>query len=226
MRDLLAVIVVGCDGRPAGAVRQQLGRRSLLALAVEQVAEAAPQAVVASLPDATLLQTARAAGVEALVRSQGTDTLEAALLHALAADIHMPRPPTHLLAVDPLLPLRRPGRLDAAIRLAARERADCVFSCHRESALIWHRSAMGLVPCFDPASRPELGGAGGDLPWLREDGGFYLVSVAALRRTGSRHGSRLMPLETTPEEAVAANDGTGLAVCRALRSQSRRLAAT
>jgi CMP-N-acetylneuraminic acid synthetase len=219
VRGLLAVIAVGCDGRRAEAVRQQLGRRSLLAHAVQQVAEAGPDQVLASLPDPRLADLASACGVDSLVRPAGAVTLEAALLHALD---HAGGKVSHLLALDPLLPLRRPGRLAQALALAVRDQADCVFSCHRESSLIWHRSAMGLIPCFDPAHPPDLGAEAEDLPWLREDGGFYLLDAATFRQTGNRHGGRLAPLETEPEEAVVAVGSSGLAVCRALLAEAAR----
>jgi hypothetical protein len=222
VRGLLAVIAVGCDGRRAEAVRQMLGRRTLLEWSVAQLTEVSPDQVLVSVPDAELAALAGACGTEGVVRPPGEATLEAALDHALGRAVGRP---THVLAIDPLLPLRHPGRLAQAVTLAVREGADCVFSCHRESALIWLRSPMGLVPCFDPACPPGQGGRAEELPWLREDGGFYLLDVATYRRAGHRHGGRLAPLETEPEEAVAAIGPAGLAVCRALIAERVRAAA-
>ncbi len=219
--ELLAVITVGCDGRPAGAVRQTLGGTSLLERAVARVAEVSPDQVAVSLPDPALAQAAREAGVPALVRDDAGERLEDAVDHALAAHPEHAR----VLTIDPLLPLIRPGRLAAALTLATRESADCVFSCHRESALLWQRSPMGLVPYFDPARRPDLGDIADDVPWLREDGGFYLLSVDAFRRAGTRHTGRIAPLETDAAEAVLAADAAGLAVCRALIAEASRAAA-
>ena len=158
------------------------------------------------------------------MREGAGDRLEDAVRHALAAD----PAPDRVLTLDPLLPLIGPGRLAAAVALARREGADCVFSCHRESALLWQRSPMGLVPYFDPARPPHLGEAEPDLPWLREDGGFYVLGVAAFQQAGTRHAGRIAPLETAPAEAVLAVDPAGLAVCRALLAESSRvqLAAT
>lgn len=220
---LLAVITVGCDGRSAAAVRSTLDGESLLARALRMVAEVAPERVVASVPDAVAGSAAWAAGVEPVVRPPGEATLEQALQGALtsAGDGH-----SHVLAVDPVLPLRRPGRLAAALRLAVLEGADCVFSCHRESSLLWQRSPMGLVPYFDPTRHPGLAGGDDAVPWLREDGGFYLLTTAAFRRDGHRHAGRLAPLETEPEEAVAADTASGLAVCRALLHESAARAGT
>jgi hypothetical protein len=216
---LLGVISVGCDGRPAAAVRQALGGESLLQRAARAIAEAGCDRVVVSLPDGDLEDAVLAAGLEPRLRPAGAHSLEAAVADALDAE-----PPafTHVLVLDPLIPLGRPGRLAQAIRLAWRERADCVFSCHRESALLWHRSEMGLVPYFDPARRPGLGTASDDLPWLKEDGGFYLLDVACFRRSGSRHGGRIAPLVTEAAEAVLAADAAGLAVCRALLAERER----
>jgi len=222
VRELLAVIVVGCDGRRAEAVRQTLAGETLLARAVRQVQEARPGRIAASLPGRDLAAVAAAAGAEALIRPAGATTLEAALEHALATAAPRPR---WLLATDPVLPLRRPGRLAAALALARREQAGCVFSCHRESALLWQESPMGLIPYFDPARRPDLGAGGDDLPWLREDGGFYLLEAGAFERAGNRHAGRIAPLQTAPEEAVPAADAAGLAVCRALLAEQARAAA-
>lgn len=167
--------------------------------------------------------------IECLVRPAGCDTLEDALAHALLRVVAVGPAAvaarlSHVLAIDPLLPMRQPGRLAQAVALAAREGAHCVFSCHRESSLLWHRSAMGLVPYFDPAQRPGPGGGAGDLPWLREDGGFYLLDISSFRKMRCRHSGRLFPLETTPEEAVAANGPAGLAACRALAAERARAA--
>jgi hypothetical protein len=216
---LLGVICVGCDGRPDGAVLWNLAGETLLERAARAIGEAGPDLVVASLPSAELAEAAGAADLMPLIRPEGSDELESALAQALALE---DGDFSHVLAVDPLLPLRRPGRLAQAVRLAVREQADCVFSCHRESALLWHHSEMGLVPYFDPACPPGLGSVADDLPWLREDGGFYLLSVAGFTRSGNRHGGRIAPLETDPAEAVAATDAAGLAVCRALIAEERR----
>ncbi len=216
---LLGVITVGCDGHPAAAVRQTLAGATLFERAARAMEEAGPDLMVASLPDETLATAARAADLVPRVRPAGEQSLEAAVAHALASEAVTDG---HVLVVNPLLPLRRPGRLAQAIRLAVREEADCVFSCHRESSLLWHRSEMGLIPYFDPARRPGLGGVADDLPWLKEDGGFYLLNVAAFERTGSRHAGRIAPLETDPAEAVVAVDSAGLAVCRALLAEQTR----
>jgi CMP-N-acetylneuraminic acid synthetase len=218
----LAVIAVGCDGCPSEAVRQKLGRQTLFERAVQQVAEAGPNQLLASLPAVDLAPLARSCGVDPLVRPSGASTLEAAIAHALG---HAAGGTSHILAVDPLVPLRRPGRLAQALVLAVREGADCVFSCHRESSLLWHRSPMGLVPYFDPARPPGRIRHADALPWLREDGGFYLLDAAAFRQTGSRHGGRVLPLEIDAGEAVAAVDAAGLAVCRALLAERSRAAA-
>jgi CMP-N-acetylneuraminic acid synthetase len=217
--DLLAVITVACDGRPAEAVRRALGGETLLARAVRQTDEIRPATVVISLPDDVLAGVARAAGAESVVRPPDCRSLEEALEHARTTAA---TPPRWLLAIDPLLPLRRPGRLREALAVARRERAGCVFSCHRESALLWQRSPMGLVPYFDPASRPGLGSGADDLPWLREDGGFYLLDAAAFADEGTRHAGRIVPLETEPAEGVRVADASGLAVCRALLAEWSR----
>jgi len=220
---LLAVITVGCDGRSAEAVRSTLAGESLLARALRMVAEVAPEGVVASVPDAVAGGAAREAGVEPIVRQLCDATLEQALEGALMAT---GGPYSHVLAVDPVLPMRRPGRLAAALRLAVLEGADCVFSCHRESSLLWQRSPMGLVPYFDPTRHPGLGDGGDAVPWLKEDGGFYLLTTVAFRRDGHRHAGRLAPLEIEPEEAVAADTASGLAVCRALLHEAAARAVT
>ncbi|HOX24948.1 MAG TPA: hypothetical protein PLL30_04185 [Candidatus Krumholzibacteria bacterium] len=219
MRRLLVTLIAGCDGRRGELVGQTLHGESLLARSARQVQEAGGDRLVASLPSGGPVSLARKAGIESLVRPRGADSLEAATAHALelaGGDF------SHVLVVDPVLPLRRSGRLAQALALAAREGADCVFSCHRESALLWHRSAMGLVPCFDPARRPDLGAPAEDLPWLNEDGGFYLLATATFAATRSRHGGRSAPLETEPAEAVAADGPAGLAVCRALLAELAR----
>lgn len=216
---LLGLISVGCDGRPAAAVRQVLSGETLLARAARAIREAGPDRVVASLMDDALAPAARAADLAVRIRPTGRHALEDAVAHALDLESEAY---SHVLVVDPLLPLCRPGRLAQAIRLAVRDQADCVFSCHRESALLWHRSEMGLVPYFDPARRPGLGTPADDLPWLREDGSFYLLNVATFARTASRHGGRIAPLETDPSEAVSAADSAGLAVCRALLAEHQR----
>jgi hypothetical protein len=210
---LLAVIMVGCDGRRASAVRTVLAGEDLLSRAGRSVAEVAPDRVVVSVPDAAHGDLGLAAGLDPVVRPSGAVSLEEALQGALAA---VPGSWSHVLALDPLLPMRRPGRLAAAYRLAVREGADCVFSCHRESALLWQRSPMGLVPYFDPTRRPGVADGDGGLPWLKEDGGFYLLATAAFERDGHRHAGRIAPLEIDPEEAVVADSASGLAVCRAL----------
>ncbi len=219
MQRLLAVISVGCDGHPAAAVRQTLAGETLLERAARAVSEAGPDRVVVSIPDADLELPARTADLVPLVRPAGDHSLEAAISHALASESDTY---SHVLTLNPLLPLCRAGRLAQAMSLAVREGADCVFSCHRESALLWHRSDMGLIPYFDPAHRPELGTVADDLPWLKEDGSFYLLDVATFQRTGSRHGGRIAPLETDPGEAVVAVDSAGLAVCRALLAEQER----
>ena len=219
MQRLLGVIIVGCDGHRADAVRRTLGGETLLQRAARMIREAGPDQVVVSLPDSILAPTVLAAGLEPRRRPAGDHSLEAALAHALETeDTEF----SHVLAVDPLLPLCRPGRLAQAVSLAVREGADCVFSCHREAALLWHRSEMGLVPYFDPARRPGLGTVADDLPWLKEDGSFYLLNVATFRQTGSRHAGRITPVETDPAEAVAAGDSAGLAACRALIAEKLR----
>lgn len=223
MRNLLALITVGCDGRQGQAVKAVLNGETLLARAVRQLAEVSPDTVLASLPDSSLVGIARAAGVESVVRQPDQTSLEAALEAALSigsSDV------SHVLAVDPVLPMRRTGRLAEALRVSVGEAADCVFSCHRESALLWQRTEMGLVPYFDPSRHPSLTAAADSPPWLREDGGFYLLRVEAWRRCGHRHAGRLAPLEIDPAEAVAATDAAGLAVCRALLAEYQRLAAT
>ena len=213
---LLAVITVGCDGRGADAARQTLSGETLLDRARRQVQEAGPDRVVVSLPDPTLVAAAHAAELEPLVRSGGQTSVEAALESALDT---LDDTFSHVLAIDPLLPLRRPGRLARALSLAVCEGADCVFSCHRESSLLWRRSEMGLVPYFDPARRVDLGGGADDLPWLKEDGGFYLLRVTTFREQGSRHAGRIAPLELEPAEAVVADGSSGLSVCRALLAE-------
>lgn len=223
MGRLLAVITVGCDGRPVEASRSTLAGESLLARALRMVAEVAPERVVASVPDGMAIGASWEAGIEPAVRSRADATLEEALAGALTADEGTY---SHVLAVDPLLPMRRVGRLASALRLALHEGADCVFSCHRESSLLWQRSPMGLVPYFDPTRHPSLAGGDDAVPWLKEDGGFYLLATAAFRRDGHRHAGRLAPLELEPEEAVVADSPSGLAVCRALLHEASAGAAT
>lgn len=220
---LLAVITVGCDGRSADAVRATLAGESLLCRARHLIAEVAPERVVASVPDSAASAMAWQAGVEPVVRHRDDTSLEQALRHALevAGGTY-----THVLAVDPVLPMRRPGRLAAALRLAMGEGADCVFSCHRESSLLWQRSPMGLVPYFDPTRHPGLADGDDEVPWLKEDGGFYLLTTAAFRRDGHRHAGRVAPLEIEPEEAVVADTASGLAVCRALLHEAAARAGT
>jgi hypothetical protein len=218
VEQLLAIITVGCDGRPTAPVRQCLSGGTLLQRAADRLREVAPWRAVVSVPAGTPPALVRATGLSALVRPTGADRLEQAVAQALD---HAPDA-TQVLALDPLLPLVRPGRLAAAFTLARREQADCVFSCHRESALLWHRSPMGLVPYFDPARRPDLGGVADDLPWLREDGAFYLLAARAFRAAGTRHCGRIAPLETDAAEAVLAIDSAGLAVCRALLAEASR----
>ena len=222
MQRLLAVITVGCDGRPADAVRQSLGRETLLERAGRLLMEAAPDRVVVSIPDDGLRAASLAAGGEPLVRTGRDHSLEGALTEALDA---LPDDYDLVLAVDPLLPLRRPGRLAAALRLAAAGQADSVFTCHRHAALLWRRSPMGLVPYFDPAERAAAPDHADELSWLREDGGFYLLDTACFRRDRSRHCGRMAPLETEPAEAIGAADAAGLAACRALIAERRREAA-
>jgi CMP-N-acetylneuraminic acid synthetase len=224
VQGLWVMIAVGCEGRPAAMVRQTLGGRLLLDLAVRQAAEARPGRILVSVPDGSYLPLACACGAEGLLRPAGRDGLDEALAQVLdlapaAGKI------AHLLSLDPLLPLRGPGRLAEAVALARRERADCVFSCHRESALLWHRSPMGLVPYFDPARPPDLGSLAEQLPWLREDGGLYLLRAAAFARSRCRRGGRLVALETAAAEAVVADGPAGLAVCRALAAERDRAAA-
>lgn len=223
MGRLLAVITVGCDGRPAQAVRTALAGESLLARSLRMVAEVAPERVVASVPDAATGEVAWGAAVEPVVRPVADATLEQALQGALAV---LGGDYSHVLAIDPVLPMRRPGRLAAALRLAVHEGADCVFSCHRESALLWQRSPMGLVPYFDPTRHPSLASGEDAVPWLKEDGGFYLLTTAAFRRDGHRHAGRIAPLEIEPEEAVVADGPSGLAVCRALLHEASAGATT
>lgn len=219
--NLLAVILVGCDGRDPEAVRTVLAGQTLLARCARQLSEVAPERVLISTPDPDLAPLASSLGLELLVRPDGADDLEAALEQALAFTDVLPE---RVLAVDPLIPLRRPGRLAAALRLSVREGAETVFSCHRESALLWQRTEMGLVPYFDPTRRPGLEDSAGSLPWLKEDGGFYLLQVDALRRYGSRHAGRIAPLETEPEEAVRADTASGMSVCRVLAAESMNTA--
>jgi len=223
VRKLMALITLGCDGRPAEAARQVLDGETLIQRTLRLVQEAGPDRVLLSAPDDSFDALASAEGIEALARSEGARTLEQALSQAL--DLAGPDV-THVLALDPLLPLRRPGRLGRALAMAVREGADCVFSCHRESALLWQRSAMGLVPYFDPERRPGLDATDGEVPWLKEDGGFYLLRAETFRTCGSRHGGRIMPLETEPAEAVVADGSAGLAVCRALLAERERASAT
>ncbi len=222
MRGLLALIVVGCDGRPAEMVRQTIGGRTLLDLAVQQAVGVRPERILVSVPREGPAGLASACGVECLERPPNCNTLEDALAQALADAAAVI---SHVLCLDPLLPLRRPDRLAQAVAQARRENADCVFSCHREAALLWHRSAMGLVPYFDPARLAGPGAEAADPPWLREDGSLYLLTAASFRRTRCRHGGRLTPLETAPQEAVVADGPAGLAACRALAAQRARCAA-
>ena len=219
---LLGVITVGCDGQRADAVRQTLAGETLLERAARMIREAGPDQVVVSIPDPILAPAVLTTGLEPRRRPAGDHSLEAAIAHAL--DVEKTEF-SHVLAVNPLLPLCRPGRLAQAVTLAVREQADCIFSCHHESSLLWHRSEMGLVPYFDPTRRPGLGTVADDLPWLKEDGSFYLLDVATFRRTDSRHGGRIAPLETDPAEAVMAVDSAGLAVCRALLAEEARAGA-
>jgi len=214
---MLAVILVGCDGREAEAVRTVLAGETLLARSARMLGEVAPERVVVSVPDERLATLATAMGLEAQVRDQNSHDLEGALEQALSL---VGDGFEQVLAIDPLLPLRRAGRLAAAVRLSVRDGADTVFSCHRESSLLWQRTEMGLVPYFDPTRRPGLEDSAGALPWLKEDGGFYLLRVDALRRYGSRHAGRIAPLETEPGEAVLADTPSGLSVCRVLMAEA------
>lgn len=222
MRGLLVLIPVGCDGRPSEMVGRTLDGRTLLQRAVEQAGEVRPDRILVSLPAAGSPRTAAVCGVDGLRRPAGRDALEDALEHALDQAPAAADAGGRILCLDPLLPLRRAGRLAEALAQARRERADCVFSCHRESALLWRRSPMGLVPYFDPARPVPVPHEDADLPWLREDGGFYLLTAGAFVRTRCRHGGRLSPLETTPQEAVVADGPAGLAVCRALLAERLR----
>jgi CMP-N-acetylneuraminic acid synthetase len=216
----MALITLGCDGRSTAAARQALVGETLLQRAIRTVREVGPERIVVSLPDDESSNALKVPECDPMVRPAGATTLESAVAQALEDDGGAC---DHVLTIDPLLPLRRPGRLAQALTLAMREGADCVFSCHCESALLWQRSDMGLVPYFDPARRPGLDARQGDVPWLVEDGGFYLLSVATFLRTGSRHGGRIAPLETAPAEAVVADDSAGLAVCRALLAERERV---
>jgi CMP-N-acetylneuraminic acid synthetase len=222
VRGLLGLIAVGCDGRSPELVKQTLGGRTLLDLAVRKVISVDPEDVLICIPAGGAASMARSCGVQSMERAIGKDSLEDALSRALSgASARI----THVLCIDPLLPLIKPARLVQAVAQAKRDNADCVFSCHHESAMLWHRSPMGLVPYFDPARRPDLNTGAQSIPWLREDGGFYLLTVASFLSTGCRHGGRLSPLETSPQEAVVADGHAGLSVCRALAAELARQAA-
>jgi hypothetical protein len=222
VRGLLAVIAVGCDGRRAEAVRQQLGRRSLLAHAVQQVAEAGPDRSWSRCRTAYL-----AAGVRLRGRQPGA-----------AGRRRHPRggPPA-----GPG-PCRRQGQPPAGARSAAAPApagppgpgpGPGGARAGRLRVQLPPRVGPALAPLADgtgavlrSGAPPDLGAEAEDLPWLREDGGFYLLDAATFASPAAAMAAAWSRWRPNPRKRWSPTAGSGLAVCRALLAERLRRAAS
>ncbi len=144
---------------------------------------------------------------------------EAVVVHALDALAKKGYRPALVVLLAPQTPLRRAGRLEEALAIVARDRADSLLSVSAEPPLLWRPSPGGLVPFYDPRQRPPRHGATPD--WLHENGSLYVSRAAGLRRAGSRLFGKISILQMGTDESARADDAAGLAVCGALLAHVR-----
>ncbi len=222
MSSLIAIVPLERPGPdlPHGALAD-LGGRPLLAWTLASAAEAAAlDDLVVAGADREALAWARewgARAVEAPPPAASPGSAETAL-HALRLLGSRGSVPDTVVLLSASLPLRRPGRVEAACLAFRRAGAESLLSVCEEAPCFWCPSPGGLIPLYDH-QRGRARAAGE--PWLRENGSLYLAQSAGLLRHRQRLFGRIATLEMDWTESVRADDPAGLAVCRALLEHVR-----
>ncbi|MFH1841741.1 MAG: hypothetical protein ABIF77_00905 [bacterium] len=220
MKDCLAIIPA-CHNLAAGSdYLADLGGRPVLYHTLATARDAALDRIVVLSAEGEVLNMCNRWEAESIrlpVQLVGSEVpvewVAAYGLNSLAAKGYVPQ---QVMLLSPELPLRRPGRLEAAQAAFERESADSLFSCSCEMPHFWRQSPGGLIPFYDPRERTIRSGGVSEPEWHRENGSIYLCRRGGLLRHGNRLFGKITMLEMDPEESLLAVGSAGLAVCRVL----------
>lgn len=218
------IAIIPARGGSKGIPRKNLatvGGRSLLEWAIRAAREATlADEVFVSTEDNEIARVADALDIGVLGRPPdlATDTAstDAVLVHALglvdgmAREVRAPLPELIVL-LQPTVPLRDAGLVDACIEQLRREGADSLLTAY-PLHFVWARDDSGGAPrwrCTQPRL-PRQGFAPPDRRW-HEDGSVYVTRAAVLRETGKRLAGRITVHETRWSPDIDTEDDLFLA---------------
>ncbi len=205
-------------GRLPGGALAPLAGRPLLEQTLAAAGEGATTddvVVVAADPDVAELARAHGARVAApLSASPAAGGEDGALWGGVLAAVAGAAPAPLVALLDPWLPLRAPGRLDAACRLLRDQDADSLMTVCPQPPSLWRASPGGLIPFYDPRLGPAAPPSTG--PWLRETGSLYVCRREGVVRHGARLFGRIAAETVDWPEALRVEDEATLAAAAAL----------
>lgn len=216
----------GSKGIPRKNLRL-LGGRPLVAWAIEAGQQAKlVDRVLVSTEDAEIAEAARRYGAEVVDRPADLATDDASTDSVL---MHAARvawgggwgggdPQSLVVLLQPTVPLRQPGLVDACIQHLRDDDADCVLTGH-ELHFVWSRHDMGypggraVWGCNAPRRPPRQKMALRERRWA-EDGSVYVTRASVLSASGARLAGRQVLHLTQPTPDI--DEESDLAMAEAL----------
>lgn len=216
----------GSKGLPGKNLLPCAGK-PLLAWSVEAgLAARLVDRVVVSSDSAEILATAATFGAKTLMRPAflATDTAatDAVLAHALRAESERP---DLVVLLQPTVPVRAPGLVDACIRRLLEAGADSLLTAYPLHFVWWRENTdASRAADGDPRwrsqcpRRPRRQDMEARELMFHEDGSVYVTRADLLERTGRRLGGRIELFET--ERTVDVDAGEDLALADAMLKRS------
>ena len=172
--------------------------------------------VILSTDDEEIAEIGRAEGVTVVNRpkhlAEDTTPTEPVLRHAIEWwESERGKRCDLVVLLQPTSPVRKPGRIDEAVRMLLDTNSDSLVSVCEEHAFFWKKHGDQVIGSYDFRNRPRRQDISN--PTYRENGSIYISRRDLLMNEDCRLGGKIALFSMPPEESVEIDAPFDLWLC-------------
>jgi CMP-N,N'-diacetyllegionaminic acid synthase len=147
--------------------------------------------------------------------STDTASTELAMLHAAEMLGKSGYQPDFIILLQPTSPIRRPGAIDAAVRLLEKAGADSLVSVREIHPFLW-KNPQDARPGYDVQNRPRRQDVPEAERLYEENGSIYITRIEMLLREKCRLGGKIAAFNMSAAESIDIDTAEDFALAGAI----------